>query len=335
VREELADYPKDHQLFIYTTSSDVPAYASKALQGLDLGSIDLEKTIRKVEEQLLKALAAEDASEDEDEDGYLDEAEDDWDDASVGGWSDDELHTDSRTTATGGDLGHDSPQTAETRKRLFRDLRNDLRQAKKAGFKVGVLGDYKGGMNFFVSLGIRVGKLGISEEAITAWKLDRTKYFIVLIHYSNFYQNVTRLSGDMGGYHARKGVDLCVGTASRYKPTLQEALTAFSKVSSNDLQGAQAVGTATGVETDGDASAGAEAQRDGDFTGIFISGPLNQLLNTGLVPLLKYRLQYGFGWDGAELYYNSESPGGLSQVGFELTVNSQPGRRSWRERITP
>jgi ubiquitin-conjugating enzyme E2 Q len=311
MREELADYPKDHQLFIYTTSSEVPAYASEALQGLDLGSLDLEKTIRKVEERLFKALAAEDASDDENEDGYLEEA-DDWDDASVGGWSDDELHSAGRTTSMGGDQGSDSPHTAETRKRLFRDLRNDLRQAKEAGFKVGVLGDYKGGMNFFVSLGIRVGKLGISEEAITAWKLDRKKYFIVLIHYSNFYQNMTRLSGDMGGYHVRKGVDLCVGTASRYKPTLQEAITAFSKVSNNDLQGAQAFGTANGVETDEEVEA--ETQREGDFSGIFISGPLNQLLNTGLVPLLKYRLQYGFGWDGAELFYNSKSPGELGRT---------------------
>lgn len=155
-----------------------------------------------------------------------------------------------------------------------------------------------------VTLGIRVGKLGISEEAITAWKLDRKKYFIVLIHYSNYYQNLTRISGEVGGYHVKKSIDLCVGQATRYKPTLKEAITAFSKVSAAERYALIHNGVRDGLESEADREK--RIKPDGDFEGIFISGPLNQLLNTNLVPLLKYRLHYGFGWDGAELYYNSE-----------------------------
>ncbi|KAA8914468.1 hypothetical protein FN846DRAFT_926303 [Sphaerosporella brunnea] len=293
---ELSDYPKDHLLFLYTTSSDAPTYASRALEGLELGSANLEKAILKVTETFQRALAAEDADEYGDEYDY--EALDDEDDGSFTGWEDEVLNTHGSDNSMLNDLG---PNTDEKKKRLSRDLRNDLKQARAAGFKVGVLGDYKGGMNFFVSLGIRFGKLGISEEAATAWKLDKAKYLILVIHYSNYYQTIARLAGENGGYHARKGIIMCVGTGSRYKPTLREAIAAFTTVN-NEVQGAQNNGALDPLELGSDAP---RELRDGDFESIFISGPLNQLLNTHLVPVVKYRMHYGFGWDGAELYFNA------------------------------
>jgi ubiquitin-conjugating enzyme E2 Q len=300
---ELFDYPSSHQLLIYTTSSDAPAYASRALEDLSVDSLDLEQAIYKISDKLQKALAP-DNDGFEDYEDFEDLEGSDSDEGSVGGWSDDELQIDVDGDSQMVDgSGPEAPERKARRHALIKELRNDLRRAKTAGFKVGVLGDWRGGINFYVALGVRVGKLGISEEATNAWKLDRTKYFIVLIHYSNYYQTLERLTGEIAGYHAKKGVALCVGTSSRYKPTLQEAINSFSRFSSGaENPGQHVIGTTDGLETELDAS----RKQEWDFEGIFISGPLNQLLNSTLVPLLKYRLRFGFPWEGAELYYSSK-----------------------------
>lgn len=222
-----------------------------------------------------------------------------------GGWSDDGLRrSDGRDTPMA-DPGQETAQTDLKRRRLTKELRDDLRRAKNAGFKVAVLGDYAGGISFYVSLGIRIGKLGISDEALIAWKLDKTQYFIVLIHYSSYYKNIAQLTGNSLVHHGRKDVSLCVGKSANYKPTFQEAITAFSKVTATeDRQEQHPRNTNDGSESD---VLKDNIGHGGAFQGIFISGPINQLLNTALIPLLKCRMTWGFGWDGAELYYNSKS----------------------------
>ncbi|KAI5859017.1 hypothetical protein BZA05DRAFT_19859 [Tricharina praecox] len=300
---ELADYPSSHQMFMYIGSPDPPTFASDALLDLDVNFHDLEKAIAKISEKLLKSLDAADNDGGNHEDMDDSDGLEDSDFGSVGGgWSDDELTTalDGHTPMT--NPGSMSSETKSKRSKLLKELRDDLRQAKSAGFKVGVLGDYAGGISFFVSISVRIEKLGISDEALIAWKLDKMQYFIVLIHYSNYYQNTNKLVADSVMYHARQNVDLCVGTCANYKPTLQEAITAFSKVTAGKTQ---YTGNLDGSDPDYDVLRD-NIGREGAFQGIFISGPLNQLLNTALLPLLKCRMRYAFGWDGAELYYNCQ-----------------------------
>ena len=330
---------------IYTTSADAPAYAARALEGLSLDSLNLQQAIKKISGKLEKALASDghddkyqagqhrrpvasggsrpdvdgdgDDDDDDDDDGDNgDDDDDDDDDGSVGGWSDDDetLDVDADGQIMEGP-GATGPERMAKRAALTKELRSDLRQARAAGFKVGVLGDWRGGVNFYVTLGVRIAKLGISDEAMNAWKLDRTKYFILLIHYSNYYQPLDRLIGDIGGYHAKKGVELFVGTAEHYKPTLQEAINSFSTVSTTVVSpGEHIIGTADGVETEADS----EKKDDGTFSGVFISGPLNELLNSMALNILKYRINYGFPWEGAELYYGSNQGGKeCAMVGME------------------
>lgn len=119
------------------------------MEGLDLDSLDLEKAINKISGKLQKASAAADDEDvdDEDEEGFADF----WsDEGSVGGWSDDELHLDGDGDSQIAERsGPETPESRAKRIRLWRDLKNDLVQAKSEGFKIGVLGDYRGGMNFF------------------------------------------------------------------------------------------------------------------------------------------------------------------------------------------
>lgn len=231
---------------------------------------------------------------------------DDDSDVSVGGWDEpsEYYHAEHENVDGENDNGvGEDPQNSANIRKLQAALRKDLRSAKLAGFKVGVLGDWKGGMDLYVSLAIRVSKLGISDEAIAAWRLDKRKYLVLLIHYSAYYQNLEKLAGESGGYHVKRSVEMCVGTATRYKPTYLEAMGAFSKISSmgNTEQvvggesGELEAGTATQNQTDEDG-----------FQGIFVSRPLNELLNSRLIQLVKYRIQLSFGWDGAESYYAGE-----------------------------
>lgn len=246
--------------------------------------------------------------ENSDEDFQNGEDDDDEDDdISVGGWEEDYQDPITRTrqhsSAEKDEFSQDTLAPAEVRE-LRKALRHDLRLAKIAGFKIGVLGDYQGGVDLYVSLGIRVSKLGISDEAIDAWKLDKQKYLIMLIHYSSYYQTLERLTGDVGGYHAKKSVELCVGTATKYKPTLIEAIGAFSKISAFDNTHPLSNGT-TSKEVGG-LDGTIELSDDNAFRGVFISRPLNELLNSRLIQLVKYRIHHGFGWDGAERYYIGE-----------------------------
>jgi ubiquitin-conjugating enzyme E2 Q len=246
--------------------------------------------------------------ENSDEDFQNGEDDDDEDDdISVGGWEEDYQDPVARirqhSSAEKDEFSQDTLNPVEVRK-LRKALRHDLRLAKIAGFKIGVLGDYQGGVDLYVSLGIKVSKLGISDEAIDAWKLDKQKYLIMLIHYSSYYQTLERLTGDVGGYHAKKSVELCVGTATKYKPTLIEAIGAFSKISAFD--NAHPLSNGTSKEGDGLDGIIEDMSDDGAFRGVFISRPLNELLNSRLIQLVKYRIQHGFGWDGAERYYIGE-----------------------------
>lgn len=231
---------------------------------------------------------------------------DDDSDISVGGWDEpsEYYHAESENVDGGDDNGAgEDPQNVANVRKLKAALRKDLRNAKVAGFKVGVLGDWKGGMDLYVSLSIRVSKLGISDEAISAWRLDKRKYLVLLIHYSSYYQSLEKLAGESGGYHVKRSVEMCVGTATRYKPTYLEAMGAFSKISSMGNT-EQVVGRESGEL---EASVATEGQTDEDgFQGIFVSRPLNELLNSRLIQLVKYRIQLRFGWDGAESYYAGE-----------------------------
>ena len=199
------------------------------------------------------------------------------------GWSDGE--------ATNPDEGdHEDSEmndvlNRQNRPEILPELRRDLRGSKAAGFRVGVLGDIKGGVDCYVSLSVKISKLGLSDEAINAWKLNKNQYFILLLHYSDYYKTLVELVRH--AYHSKQSIRFCVGTSKHYKPSLVEAISAFSTVQPSQSEGGF-------DEASGAASRG--------FKDIFISRPLNELLNTRLVDLVTQRIQYQLSWDGAERF---------------------------------
>lgn len=199
------------------------------------------------------------------------------------GWSDGE--------ATNPDEGdHEDSEmndvlNRQNRPEILPDLRRDLRGSKAAGFRVGVLGDIKGGVDCYVSLSIKISKLGLGDEAINAWKLNKDQYFILLLHYSDYYKTLAELVRH--AYHSKQSIRFCVGTSKHYKPTLVEAISAFSTVQPS--QNESSFEEASKIASRG-------------FKDIFISRPLNELLNSRLVDLVTQRIQYQLPWDGAERF---------------------------------
>lgn len=236
----------------------------------------------------------------DDDDDYGDGDESDNDTLSVGGWERED--SPSRTPDAGGDIEMgdlgDPLAANENRERLTAKLKADLEQAQGAGFKVGVQGDFKGGADLYVSLSIRISRLGISDAAINAWDLEPTNYLILLIHYSNYYQDLAKLTTE---HHVRRSVTMCVGTSDHYKLTHSECVRALSKTKNLGPRG-QAVSSNQG---DPETSANKE-KKESSLIGMFISRPLNDLLKLRLVPVLEYRLRFGLGWDGAEMLFTGK-----------------------------
>ena len=86
----------------------------------------------------------------------------------------------------------------------------DLRRVKGAGFKVGIIGPLvRAGSSGYLCISIRVSKLGISDEALQAWSVDRRRYLVLLIYYPQGYRDITQMSQDDKA--GNSGVEMRVG----------------------------------------------------------------------------------------------------------------------------
>jgi ubiquitin-conjugating enzyme E2 Q len=179
---------------------------------------------------------------------------------------------------------------------IFRQrIRRDLLMAKNSGFKVGHIGGLLDGWGCYVSLSIRISKLGISEEAMRAWNLEPTEYLIVLLNYPSGYKNMDDLRS-YDASQAQRNLGMRVGLSTTYRPTMQEAVQAFSTLSKHKERQKQAPLCSESQE-------GHTVQKG--FRQSFISRPLDELLEQRFHMLLKYRYA-GMPWSGAEAFYNEQ-----------------------------
>lgn len=167
-------------------------------------------------------------------------------------------------------------------------IRSDIRAAKRAGFKVGVLGNLNAGG--FMCISIRVVKLGISEEAMQAWGLQRKHYLILMIRFEQGYRTLEQVSEE-GASAGKNKTEMRVALSMRYKPTITDALNAFTQVP----KAASKISSAF--------SASHEA-RHSSLETVFIGRPLNDLLRERFSGITKYRLACAFSWTGSETFFN-------------------------------
>jgi ubiquitin-conjugating enzyme E2 Q len=238
-------------------------------------------------------------------DSQFDEDEDEDEDVSDDEYGEDDFFG-GEATGSGRPQPSISDGTVPLQTSAFRErIRSDLKTAKVYGFKVGHQGPLLDGSSSYVSISCRIAKLGISEEAIQAWELEPSQYLILLIHYPNGYKSVDWLTGSDTST-VRRGIEYRVGISNKYKPTLQEAIGAFTRLSSEEESKAEL------LQAKEDAAA-TTPHSDG-FRNAFISRPLNELLNERLATIIQYRYK-GMSWTGAEEFYNDYQGKTFSMAG--------------------
>ncbi|GAB7337889.1 hypothetical protein MBLNU457_4280t1 [Dothideomycetes sp. NU457] len=301
---DVGDYPRSHEYFIFMAddapqalcqaiNSGLPSTRSKTvIELLKFVSSTLVTSLTKPDDDKVMPdsqdnsdLAEEDSEEDESE-GELDLNEDLLRAPSI-----------MRTLTT----------SAPTLSSPFRRrLNNDLRAAKSAGFKVGHLGPLTDGQGAYITISCRIKKLGISEEAMQAWKIEPDEYLILLIQYSSGYKPLNILR-NYSQSQSREYMQVRVGASKTYKPTIQEAILAFERSSRDGFTHRNSTMTAADST---------------EFRDVFISKPLSNLMNERLLVLLKLRGCYsGMEWSGAEQYYNE------LQGASDLTHSQEPDRK--------
>ncbi|KAK5064774.1 hypothetical protein LTR84_000608 [Exophiala bonariae] len=160
-------------------------------------------------------------------------------------------------------------------------LRKDLIALKDAGFRIGVLGDLKRAGILCVSL--RIAKLGLSEEALEAWNLQRKQYFLLMIAYPQGYRDIDRVKQEptLSGL-----AQIRVGVCDHYKPQLAHVLPLFPGIKS---------GFWCDMRT-------AATSNQSILQPLFIGKPLNELLHGHFPAIIRARLNHGLSWLGAEQF---------------------------------
>lgn len=161
------------------------------------------------------------------------------------------------------------------------NLRQDLKLVKEAGFKVGIDGPLIQGHPAYMTISCRVSKLGISEEAMQAWRLLPNEYLTLLVHFPRGYIHIGHIEETVSG---RGMLDFRFGVGSSYRPSRAEIGEAFTTLSP-DAQSENADSKST------------------NFRKLFISGPLQDLFSEKFVILLKCRIK-GMSWNGAMSFWH-------------------------------
>ena len=179
-------------------------------------------------------------------------------------------------------------------------IRSDLRTVKKAGFHVGHFGSILDGGPAYLVLAIRISKLGIAEDALQAWQLEAQSYVMLLIHYPHGYKNLEDLIAPRG---RSPDVRMRVGVCQKQKISISEAAEAFSQHDTKHRKYNEGR-TTQADEKEVQPPNVNSATPTTDFSPLFISGPLDEVLNERLLALIVYRTDMALRWDGAEEYYN-------------------------------
>ena len=294
---DLGEYPGSHTYMFFTNSDNVDPSIHGAVDSMsDCSTLNVSDMLVKVVRALDKATAGSRLNPVNLSDGAGDpmaldsdsgsELHEEPDDAEYD--SDDEAWSSKppKIQQWGGSSA--VPVMTADQKALRVRLRDDLRTAKDAGFRICHVGNLiNGGKDGFVMLSIRVSKLGISEEALDAWHMDPIQYFLVLIRYTSGYQSFDDLIGN-----APCSVQIRVGLSAKYKISIDEAVEAFAKLEDKGKTDKLLKKAHDGVE------------KKRGLRRLFIGGPLEELLNDRLVLLARYRMAMGFPWLGAEDFFN-------------------------------
>jgi ubiquitin-conjugating enzyme E2 Q len=312
---DLGEYPKNHEYMIFS-NDDAPRDVSNALQ-------TVRGTSRKNIVDMLH-LVADSLSKNNQTDGDGDSQMQDVTNASDAEDSDEDVDiygSDHEAFSSPHDHVYAAPIPGKNRSsstHTFRQrIRSDLRIAKQAGFRVGFLGDLLHNLNSFVTVSVRASRLGISDEAMQAWQVEPHDYLMLIIQFPNGYKTNEQLQG-YKSMRSNPNVGMRTVLGKRYKPTLQEAIQAFTIARKGES-----------TRVDGSAPPVSEKEPS-SIRETFISKPLERLLHERLIAILRYR-SGGMDWLAAEESYQSA----LNSGGNSAKTDVAPSRIFEPERPNP
>ncbi|KAJ4424188.1 hypothetical protein N0V82_001054 [Gnomoniopsis sp. IMI 355080] len=287
-------YPDDNNFLLYTNVQNAhPAVTStlEDLQNFTFGQTVFE-SLRDVSSQLIRALNGyhvdangdaiiDDAANDDSASGYGDEEEDF-----------EELDFNGEEDPIFGLGSLPAQQSSSPRERakmapgVLNKIRRDLRKAREAGAKIGILCgvDEEAGTHM-ISLSIRARKLGISDEALEAWDIDPSDYIVLLFRVYEPYPSAEKLSQlAASSFHA----DFRFGKCKKCKPSSDSARKAFNTRSHTTTAEQDARAQATDTNADSH-----------PFSKLFISNSMELFMNEYFLALTKLRMIGHQSWDDA------------------------------------
>lgn len=285
-------YPSDHRFLVFTASENAPTSVVSALEDLrdSTPGMRLLETLTTLSTCIDRSLRSVDVNQDitmEDQ-GDSHDTDDSMEDFLYDDLSDPEfgltsIHTNSRNRLH-------SPLAS----RVLRRIKLDLRSARDAGCKVGVLdGLQLSSRTHIFSLSIRASKLGLSQEALEAWDVNITEYIILLVRFEGLYPCAEQL---LEQPCANFNVDFRFGKGVKYKPSPAQARAAFLADASRKHKASEI--KAQTLKDD----------RGRTFEKVFISNSLEQFMNEQCLPMAKLRLQnLAHSWDDANEQFRSMS----------------------------
>lgn len=212
---------------------------------------------------------------------------------------------------------------------LNKRIVSDIRQLRDAGFRVGIIKGMKAeSATSILSASLRILKLGLSDEVLQAWNLERHHYITLLIQYSEGYVTYEDLLANQP-----KDINMSfrMGTNNRYKPTLLEAAAAFSCVKQSRIDpfapGYRKAGSKSGACSPPKSSRSrsrsptktssprrkrvAEEQFENEidlgYRQCFISSPMRQLMDDIFLHLVRIRDIHDCGWEGAKHHLRQQT----------------------------
>jgi ubiquitin-conjugating enzyme E2 Q len=157
---------------------------------------------------------------------------------------------------------------------VWRYIFGDTQQANEArAFRVGYYGKFTSTDKFYLSVSIRIRKLGIPEVSVQAWDLDPGRYFVVLMRFGEGYMPTP----DASEFASK--ISFRIGTSETYKPSEADVVQAFSQ----------------------DVTTPEDSRPRDSWKPTFISPQLNELFNERFGSILEARKR-GMDWAGAEMY---------------------------------
>ncbi|KAI1747837.1 hypothetical protein F4782DRAFT_551482 [Xylaria castorea] len=285
--QDTASYPRDNYFLVYT-NDEVPANIGKTLDDAMTSTRGLPIT------DLLKALSRKLCSSLEPTDGEQNDDDDDivLTDADTLEVSDDSDSDNPIDYSDDDDFGliDGSPHTAQVKipDVIFERIRKDFRAVRNAGFKVGkICGvDYRSAYSI-LTMSIRVSKLGLSKEIYASWNLEPSDYLILLMKYDGEYVPFEDAIGRPVG---QTPLSFRLRKCSKYRPTLAEALAAFS-LTLPKLHPRQSVQESAIDENSPVGSSSLLTFGVGDSIDLF--------LDTGFLSMMKIRKMGNVSWDEA------------------------------------